>query len=155
MVDMRIIKNLLFLLIFIASTLQVPAFCKYAPEFGARIDLYGTVEQISAIPDPGRNDYPNCLYAVKVKVHSADRQLGDDTAIVVIPVLKNGKLLPENVLRVGDKAGKVVDTASLPPGRNDYLDLIFANPGSGFTLSFKNTNGRKLTEITRGEMFSW
>ena len=97
MVDMRIIKNLLFLLIFIASTLQVPAFCKYAPEFGARIDLYGTVEQISAIPDPGRNDYPTCLYAVKVKVHSADRQLGDDTAIVVIPVLKNGKLLPENL----------------------------------------------------------
>ena len=66
--------------------------------------------------------------------------------------LANHSYLTVEVL---DKAGKVVDTASLPPGRNDYLDLIFANPGSGFTLSFKNTNGRKLTEITRVEMFSW
>ena len=68
----------------------------------------GTVRATSVIPDPEKNDYDNCLYAIFVEI---DSLLSDDSpetsisceAIVDVPIMKGKALLQENKFLPGDK----------------------------------------------------
>ena len=67
----------------------------------------GTIRATSAIPDPEKNDYDDCLYALLVEI---DALLSDVTAdteiareiIVNIPIMKNKIILQDNKFLPGD-----------------------------------------------------
>ena len=72
------------------------------------ICFQGTIRAISTIPDPAKNDYDNCLYALFVEI---DALLSDATTdaeipcevIVNVPIMKNKSILQDNKFLSGDK----------------------------------------------------
>jgi len=68
----------------------------------------GTIRATSTIPDPEKNDYDNCLYALFVEIDALLSDATMDTeiaceAIVNVPILKDKSLLQDNVFLPGDK----------------------------------------------------
>ncbi len=68
----------------------------------------GTIRATSTIPDPTKNDYDNCLYALFVELDSVLSDVASDTKIpyeVIIntPIMKNKTILQGNKFLPGDK----------------------------------------------------
>ena len=68
----------------------------------------GTVLAASAIPDPARNDYDNCLYALLVEVETllSDPPEGmgvERTVLVNMPIMKDKTILYPRKFKPGDK----------------------------------------------------
>ena len=69
------------------------------------LSFEGTVREVSPIPVPEKNDYPDCLYSAMIDVYSFD---GDDVKIskeliINIPIMRNKKIFASNILCPGDK----------------------------------------------------
>ncbi len=67
--------------------------------------LEGTVVASSKLPDPAKNDYADCNYAIKLKIYAV-QPIGtpiDREIMLIIPIMRNFKLLPANILNVNDK----------------------------------------------------
>ncbi len=68
----------------------------------------GTVRATSTVPDPEKNDYDDCLYALFVEINSLLSELPPDTkiaseVIVNVPIMKGKIILQDNKLLPGDK----------------------------------------------------
>lgn len=68
----------------------------------------GTVRAASIIPDPAKNDYDNCLYALLVEIDSVLSVLPDNhllpcEVLVNAPIMRNKSILQENIFIPGDK----------------------------------------------------
>ena len=68
----------------------------------------GTIRATSIIPDPERNDYDNCLYALFVEIDSLLSDAMPDTeiaceVIVNVPIMKDKAILSNNIFLPGDK----------------------------------------------------
>ncbi len=68
----------------------------------------GTVRATSTIPDPARNDYDNCLYALFVELDSLLSDISTETkisyeVIVNAPIMKEKTILQDNIFLPGDK----------------------------------------------------
>ena len=97
-----------------ATKSETPPGCKdpfyklYQNCFLETVSIEGTVKAVSPIPDPAKNDYPNCLYALLIEVDSvlSNSKLSDETAkeiIVDIPIMKDKAIISENIFRPDDK----------------------------------------------------
>ena len=72
------------------------------------ISFQGTIRATSTIPDPDKNGYDNCLYALFIEIDSLLSEIPPDTkvaseAIINIPILKEKKILEDNVFFPGDR----------------------------------------------------
>lgn len=72
------------------------------------VSFEGTVRLSSHIPDPERNEYPNCLYTVFIELDSvlSSTPLSEKMtreAIVTIPVMKDKTILKQNIFLPGSK----------------------------------------------------
>ncbi len=72
------------------------------------VSFEGTVRAASLIPDPEKNDYPNCLYALFVELDSvlSSTPLSKRVAyevIVNVPVMKDKTILEQNIFLPGDR----------------------------------------------------
>ena len=68
----------------------------------------GIVRATSAIPDPDKNDYDNCLYTLFVEIDSLFSEVVPDTkiayeVIIAAPIMKDKVILQDNVFLPGDK----------------------------------------------------
>ena len=68
----------------------------------------GTIRATSTIPDPEKNDYDNCLYALFVDIDALLSDVTTDTeipceVIVNVPIMKNKSILQDNRFLPGDK----------------------------------------------------
>lgn len=68
----------------------------------------GTIRATSTIPDPEKNDYDNCLYALFVEIDSLLSEVNSDTkiaceAIVNVPIMKDKEIVQDNKLLPGDR----------------------------------------------------
>ena len=68
----------------------------------------GTIRATSIIPDPEKNDYDNCLYALFVEIDSLFSDVTQDTeiaceVIVNVPIMKDKAILANNIFLPGDK----------------------------------------------------
>ena len=68
----------------------------------------GTVRATSVIPDPEKNDYPNCLYTLFIEIDSLLSDVLPETkvsceVIVDVPIMKDKTVLQENKFLPGDK----------------------------------------------------
>ena len=68
----------------------------------------GTIRATSTIPDPEKNDYDNCLYALFVDIDALLSDVTTDTeiaceAIVNVPIMKKKSILQNNIFLPGDK----------------------------------------------------
>ncbi len=68
----------------------------------------GTIRATSIIPDPEKNDYDNCLYALFVDIDALLSDVTTDTeipceVIVNVPIMKNKSILQDNRFLPGDK----------------------------------------------------
>ena len=81
-------------------------------------EFEGTIRDISPIPDPQKNDYPDCLYSAMINVDSFSDQSGAKVArelIVNIPIMHNNAIYSCNIFRPGDKiSAKCLEYLSLP-----------------------------------------
>lgn len=65
----------------------------------------GTVQAVSEIPNPQKNDYDDCLYALCLELESV---LTDDNSlskeiVVNVPIMKDKKIIEGNIFHPGDK----------------------------------------------------
>ncbi|MBO4491513.1 MAG: hypothetical protein J5944_09165 [Lentisphaeria bacterium] len=72
------------------------------------IAFEGTILSVSAIPDPEKNDYQNCLYTLLVEIDSllSTSSLSktiERTVLLNTPIMKNKKIIGRNILKPGDK----------------------------------------------------
>ena len=72
------------------------------------VRFQGTVRATSAVPDPEKNDYDNCLYAIFVEIDSILSGVSSNTeiageAIIAVPIMKDKVLLHDNIFLPGDK----------------------------------------------------
>ena len=72
------------------------------------VSFEGTVLEASAVPDPARNDYDDCLQALLVVIDSllSDPPSGSGvgrTVLVNVPVMKGKRILPAHEFEPGDK----------------------------------------------------
>ena len=68
----------------------------------------GTIRATSTIPDPEKNDYDNCLYALFIELDSyfADKSLNQEMpceAIIAVPIMKDKAINRSNIFQLGDK----------------------------------------------------
>ena len=68
----------------------------------------GTIRATSIAPDPEKNDYDNCLYALFLEIDSLLSNVSPDTkianeVIVNVPILKDKKILKDNLFFPGDR----------------------------------------------------
>ena len=85
-----------------------PFFRLYENEELETIIFEGTVRAVSTIPDPQKNDYPDCLYVVRLDINSfqSDSPLSKKITkelYVAIPILKDNIVVPSHLLKPGDK----------------------------------------------------
>lgn len=72
------------------------------------VRFQGTIRATSTIPDPKKNDYDNCLYALFVEIESLFSDVKSDTkiaceVIVNAPIMKDKTILQDNIFLPGDK----------------------------------------------------
>lgn len=72
------------------------------------ITFEGTIRATSAIPDPAKNDYDDCLYALFIELDSffAGDALNKELpceAIIAVPVMKDKAIIKNNIYQPGDK----------------------------------------------------
>ena len=72
------------------------------------ITFEGTIRATSTIPDPDKNDYDNCLYALFIELDSffADRALYKKMpceAVIAVPIMKEKVINESNIFQAGDK----------------------------------------------------
>lgn len=87
---------------------QEPFYRFYAELNLETICFEGTIKFVSNIPDPDKNDYPNCLYTLFVEIDSIfdDSSTNIEIAneiLLEVPILKDKKVLRQNVFKPGDK----------------------------------------------------
>ena len=85
-----------------------PFFRHYENEELETILFEGTVRAVSTIPDPQKNDYPDCLYVVRLDINSfqSDSPLSKRITkelYVAIPILKDNIVVPSHLLKPGDR----------------------------------------------------
>lgn len=85
-----------------------PFYSLYQNEHLDTVTFQGTIKSVSGIPDPEKNDYPDCLYALFIELDSvlSDLPVGNNIAyeaIAIVPIMKDQKVIPENVFFPGDK----------------------------------------------------
>lgn len=85
-----------------------PFYHLYGHDLAGTILMEGTVRTISPIPDPRKNDYPDCLYSIMLNVNSvlSNANSGSKIAkevIINVPVMKDKQLLKYNTFKSGDK----------------------------------------------------
>lgn len=72
------------------------------------IVIQGTIRDISIIPDPAKNDYPNCLYSLFIEFNSlltdnsSNKKINSE-AIILVPIIKEKSILESNRLLPGNK----------------------------------------------------
>ena len=71
------------------------------------VSFEGTVRAISLIPDPAKNDYPNCLYTLFIDVDSVlstnkESENVPCEVLVNVPIMKDKVIIDENRFRPGD-----------------------------------------------------
>ena len=79
--------------------------------------IEGRILNISAMPDPAENDYPDCLYCVELAVESCqDKNIKiAKNIILTIPIMKDKKILTKNKLQLNDKIqAKIASYETLP-----------------------------------------
>ena len=72
------------------------------------VSFEGTIRAVSLIPDPEKNDYPNCLYTVFVELDSVQSSSVPDSrmeyeVLVNVPVMKDLTILKSNIFLPGDR----------------------------------------------------
>lgn len=85
-----------------------PFYGRYADEELETVVFEGTVLGTSALPDPGQNDYDDCLYAILVELDSVLSTTVASTnvervVLVNVPVMEDRTLVRENVFTPGDR----------------------------------------------------
>ena len=70
--------------------------------------IQGTIRATSTIPDPEKNDYDNCLYALFIELDSffADKSTNQEMpceAIIAVPIMKDKIINKSNIFQPGDK----------------------------------------------------
>lgn len=102
------IQLVLFLFPFIVLMGKDPFDTFYQKGTMRIFSLEGKIRSLSPLPDPQKNDYPDCLYSAMVEVDSfscpdnADQRIAKEI-IVNIPVMRSKKIFVQNVFRAGDK----------------------------------------------------
>jgi len=68
------------------------------------IAISGTIAKVSAIPDPEKNDYDNCLYCVELTdIKMSANAKYSHQLILAIPIMKNKQLITNNILKEKQK----------------------------------------------------
>ena len=85
-----------------------PFYQLYEKSTAETIAFEGTVNVVSSVPVPAKNDYDDCLYSVFVELESfkSDHRLKKappKEIIVNIPIMKSKKIISDNLLYPGDK----------------------------------------------------
>ncbi len=85
-----------------------PFFSLYENTEFETVCFEGTVRSVSKIPDLQKNDYPDCLYVVRLDVNSfqANSPLSERITkelYIVVPILKDNVVISSYVLKAGDK----------------------------------------------------
>ncbi len=85
-----------------------PFYGRYADEKPETVVFEGTVLATSALPDPGKNDYDDCLYAILVELDSVLSTTPASTnlervVLVNVPVMEDRTLVREHVFEPDDK----------------------------------------------------
>ena len=83
-----------------------PFYSYYHGQSFNMVSFEGTVRMTSSIPDPEKNDYPDCLYALLVEldsVLSSDEKQVPNELIINVPIMKRKKILEANRFLPGDK----------------------------------------------------
>ena len=70
--------------------------------------MEGTVRDVSIIPDPQKNDYPDCLYSLMIEVNSflfpqSPNKTISQELIINVPIMKDEEILEDNLYKTGDK----------------------------------------------------
>ena len=84
-------RILLFLVLLLGGAVNVAA-----GESVAKMPMTGVVIETSTIPDPETHAGDTVLYTVMVEGHD------DSRCVIVTPIIREGKLVPGNLLRTGD-----------------------------------------------------
>ena len=86
-----------------------PFFRMYQNSNLDNICFEGTIRATSSVPDPNENDYDNCLYALFVELDSvltSNTPISNEMpceAIIVVPIMKDKRLIEENIFFPGDR----------------------------------------------------
>lgn len=85
-----------------------PFYQLYEKSVKAPIVFEGTVNVVSTVPVPAKNDYDDCLYSVFVELESfasddPSKKFPPKEIIVNVPIMKNKKIISGNLLYPGDK----------------------------------------------------
>ena len=85
-----------------------PFYSFYSDEKIESVSLEGTIRAVSSIPDPEKNDYDNCLYALFVELDSVLSDMPPNSnihseIIINVPIVKDRQIVEDNIFQVGDK----------------------------------------------------
>ena len=85
-----------------------PFYKYYQDTYLDSVCFLGTIRATSTIPDPEKNDYDNCLYALFIELDSyfADKSLNQEMpceAIIAVPIMKKKIINKSNIFQPGDK----------------------------------------------------
>ncbi len=118
------------------------------------VSFSGAVTRVSVIPDPQRNDYDDCLYAVEFAVSPSKDFIKPAQIILVAPIMKNKQLIPGNILKPDQKLTvTAVEYDKLP----EYMKQIqlsdsienFEAP-MYYVLDFAESSGLPKTDVRSG-----
>ena len=85
------------------------------------IAFEGTVRATSSIPNPEKNDYDNCLYALFLELESIQTDEPKENLskeiIINVPIMKDKKIIDDNIFNPGDKVFVVgAEYGEMPQG---------------------------------------
>ena len=123
--------------------------------------MEGTIRDASFIPDPQNNDYPDCLYSLMIEVNSfsfpnsPDKTISQEL-IINVPIMKDEKILQDNIFRCGDKFSLTCTAYDGMPDKvkeiqvsddyqsfeHDYYYVLKINK----TKAFSNTGSKKFSK---------
>lgn len=114
----------------------------------------GTVRTASAIPDPAKNDYDDCLYTLFVEIDSLLSNISPENevsceVIVTAPIMKDKKILQDNMFYPGDKIWcSCVEYNSMPQAIQEIQlsdDIQFYEHQQYYSVGI-----RKISEFQKG-----
>lgn len=84
-----------------------PFYKLYPNSSFSTVCVQGTVRATSVIPNPAKNDYDNCLYALFVEIDSILSDMTSDAKIpyeliVDVPIMKDKTIIQDNIFKPGD-----------------------------------------------------
>ena len=97
-----------------------PFFSFYEGDELEPVSVEGTIRATSTIPNPEKNDYDNCLFAVFLEIQSIQYNSNQSNkilseAIITVPIMKDKTIIEQNWFVPGDKVSCIcADYSNMP-----------------------------------------